>query len=73
MLYDKTGEADGSQTRIISLDRGVPYRSATASKLAGPRRLERRFQPSEGCALSVGRGAEKWYARRDLNPESPGS
>lgn len=35
--------------------------------MAGPRRVERRFQPSEGCALSFGRGAAKWYGRKDSN------
>src|ERR1017187_2660746 len=35
--------------------------------MPGPRRVERRFQPSEGCALSFGRGAAKWYGRKDSN------
>jgi hypothetical protein len=35
----------------------VAFRSTAPKLVAGLRRFERGFQPSEGCALSIGRGA----------------
>ena len=37
--------------------------------MVDPPGVEPEFQPSEGCALSIGRRTVKWCSRRDSNPQ----